>query len=682
MAAILYSKLAGASDVTSPTLGTGGAEVGSPTYVAGYLHNGILSDANNEGCTFPTAGNSINLDKGSIRFYAKMNFDHTDVDTHYLFDFYDAGNGGIRFYFNPAVHNFTLEAWEGGVKRQSATTSAMTWSIGDIIRFDLLWDRGGADIRGNETLGIFMDNVLQASSIWTWNTDTVNANLYIGIDKDGNDHSDVVINELKTWGYDIFIGNYWKEVAPRLDGGVHIYDLCRYNGKLYGTYDGVNTKLVEWNEVDAWVKRAATGDIQCLKVFRGKLYGGGRFNGKIYYWNDVDAWIEEADLGTCSIYEFVELNGQLYCGTSIGSFQGGCLWKRGSGGNWTQVAPRYDVYSQYIQSLCTHWVEDEYGVLREEIFAGTGYYGKLLMWNGVDGWIVVADANAQGLGNVYINDLLSYEDVQWDGSAFVKVWRLLAVGSGIDKGFLWEWNGGSQWNVLVITHPSIGEIHDLLLYQGDPILAVCHSTPSSLLVMWDGAHSWLPLTTNSPGVYSDAIEILNGKVYAGTYNYGQLWEWVPDVPDISSSLLCCGLASTGVGGACIPAFISTSTPYFSAIFTDPGEDDIATHYRLRVNTVPDMSGTDLWDSGQTAMANLSSGQRCANITYDGLTLSTNVTYYWKIAFYDQDGILGSWSPVNCFRIGAGGVPHSLLCEQKTNPTDVTDTHPEFSAIYP
>ena len=173
MAANLYSKLDSASDVTGPTLGTGGAEVGAPTYVAGYLHNGILSDANNEGCTFPTAVNNINLDKGSIRFYAKMNFDQTHADDHYFFDFYDAGNGGIRFYFNNAANDFTLEAWQGGLRRQTISTAGMTWAIGDILRFDLLWNRAGTDIRTNQTLAVFIDTVLEASTTFSWNADTV-----------------------------------------------------------------------------------------------------------------------------------------------------------------------------------------------------------------------------------------------------------------------------------------------------------------------------------------------------------------------------------------------------------------------------------------------------------------------------------------------------------------------------
>jgi len=195
----LWSKLNSAADVTFPTTGTGGAEVGSPTYVAAKFGNGIFSDVDSEGCTFPTAANSINLDKGTIEFWTKMNFDETDVDTHYFIDFYETGSGGIRLFFHRDADDFYVLVWSEGNLKVNMVTTGMTWSSGDLLHFGLTWDREGNDIGSSKTIALYIDNVEKVSSTTTWNTDAVNANLYVGIEKGGILHSDAVIDNLKTY---------------------------------------------------------------------------------------------------------------------------------------------------------------------------------------------------------------------------------------------------------------------------------------------------------------------------------------------------------------------------------------------------------------------------------------------------------------------------------------------------
>lgn len=195
----LWSKLNSASDVTSPSTGTGGAEVGSPTYVASKFGNGILSDADNEGCTFPTAANSINLDKGTIEFWAKMNYDQTDGDNHYFWDFQASGNGGIRLYFREDRDDFYVQVWSGNTVVAYMTTVGQTWSVGDLLHFGFTWDREGNDIGSSKTMALYINNVEAISDTTTWNTDTVNANLYVGIYWAGTLHSDAVIDNLKTY---------------------------------------------------------------------------------------------------------------------------------------------------------------------------------------------------------------------------------------------------------------------------------------------------------------------------------------------------------------------------------------------------------------------------------------------------------------------------------------------------
>lgn len=197
----LWSKLESDSDVTSPQLGTGGAVVGSPTYVACKFNNGILSDVDNEGCTFPTAGNSINVNKGTIEFWAKLNFDETDGDYHWFFDFQDTSNGGINFCFHAGEDDFRAQVYSGGAAVAVALTAGEDWTTGDIMHFAVIWDKDGNDLGGGRTLVIKINNVEAASTTDTWSADTVLTNLSIGMTNGQTYHSDAVIDNLKTYDY-------------------------------------------------------------------------------------------------------------------------------------------------------------------------------------------------------------------------------------------------------------------------------------------------------------------------------------------------------------------------------------------------------------------------------------------------------------------------------------------------
>ncbi|MBA7546290.1 hypothetical protein ES705_38675 [subsurface metagenome] len=195
----LWSKLEDAGDVTSPQLGTGGALVGSPTYEAAKFNNGIHSDIDNEGCTFPTAPNNINNDKGTIEFWAKMHYTQTDGDHHWIFAFYEVDYGGIELFFNKSVGGFKVQVVSGGSTVVYIETTGMTWNVNDLLHFGVTWDREGNDIGGGKTLLLKVNDVEEASSTDTWDTDTVNANLYIGIRHYGTLHSDMTIDNIKTF---------------------------------------------------------------------------------------------------------------------------------------------------------------------------------------------------------------------------------------------------------------------------------------------------------------------------------------------------------------------------------------------------------------------------------------------------------------------------------------------------
>jgi len=196
----LWSKLESASDVTSPQIGTGGSEIGSPTYVASKFNNGILSDIDSEGCKFPTSSNSINVDKGTIEHWAKMKFASTDADYHWLWSFVDGNNGGIYLFFHPGTDTLRVGVYSGSSEVFYIATSGVSWSVDDLLHLAVTWDREGNDIGSSKTVALYVNNVEEASSTTTWNTDTVGTDLVLGLHRNEvSMHSDVVADNIKTY---------------------------------------------------------------------------------------------------------------------------------------------------------------------------------------------------------------------------------------------------------------------------------------------------------------------------------------------------------------------------------------------------------------------------------------------------------------------------------------------------
>lgn len=97
-----------------------------------------------------------------------------------------------------------------------------------------------------------------------------------------------------------------------------------------------------------------------------------------------------------------------------------------------------------------------------------------------------------------------------------------------------------------------------------------------------------------------------------------------------------------------PVGVTSTTPQFSAICNDPNTGDILNKYRIQVSTDAAF-GSTVWDSGAsgTSMTNCTQGTRSSNITYAGSALSLDGTiYYWRIKFWDDDGVEGAWSTAN------------------------------------
>jgi len=116
-------------------------------------------------------------------------------------------------------------------------------------------------------------------------------------------------------------------------------------------------------------------------------------------------------------------------------------------------------------------------------------------------------------------------------------------------------------------------------------------------------------------------------------------------------------ASSGDTNPIIPGTVTN--PHFSAIYNDPNAGDIANAYTIQVDDNSDFS-SPVWDSGQTAMANCSEGNRCADIVYAGAALAVGTQYYWRVRYYDDEANEGAWSAV-------GGANYF-------NSTDVQQVH--------
>jgi hypothetical protein len=91
-----------------------------------------------------------------------------------------------------------------------------------------------------------------------------------------------------------------------------------------------------------------------------------------------------------------------------------------------------------------------------------------------------------------------------------------------------------------------------------------------------------------------------------------------------------------------PTFITSASPAFTAIYTDPNGDD-SSAYEIEVNSTNTFDGTVMWDTGKTS-ATFTSGDRTSDIIYTGTALTnTGTTYYWRIKFWDTDDKASEWS---------------------------------------
>ncbi len=200
------------------------------------------------------------------------------------------------------------------------------------------------------------------------------------------------------------------------------------------------------------------------------------------------------------------------------------------------------------------------------------------------------------------------------------------------------------------------------------------------------------MTTTAIGAYSPQITYAgstlteNGATYYWRIrfadNYGTVGSWstgtntfTMNTPPSSPTELQTNSAANPIG--------LVASPQLRAKFQDPNSGNTGTKYEIHVNTNSSFTGTSMWQSGLQNMTSTAIGVYSPQITYAGTALPlTGVTYYWRIRFADNYGTVGSWSPAAQFTMNTAPLaPSSMYTEGTTNPKNVTDLTPEFSAVF-
>jgi RHS repeat-associated protein len=143
--------------------------------------------------------------------------------------------------------------------------------------------------------------------------------------------------------------------------------------------------------------------------------------------------------------------------------------------------------------------------------------------------------------------------------------------------------------------------------------------------------------STSPAWSSNTGHFLQGYLAqeAGTSKDPKLVITYVTVPGVPVALLTEGQTN--------PTSTADFTPEFSALYLDDDSNDTATHYQIQVATSSVFAST-YWDSDKTVLPDpVTGGTRIADISYAGPSLEYDTIYYWRIKFWDQEDVEGSWS---------------------------------------
>lgn len=89
-----------------------------------------------------------------------------------------------------------------------------------------------------------------------------------------------------------------------------------------------------------------------------------------------------------------------------------------------------------------------------------------------------------------------------------------------------------------------------------------------------------------------------------------------------------------------PSGIDVIQPRFSWILTGKGRNRLQTAYQILVATTPEelvKNNGNAWDSRKVTSNNSN------QIEYNGVSLQSATTYYWKVRVWNESGIESTWS---------------------------------------
>jgi len=94
-----------------------------------------------------------------------------------------------------------------------------------------------------------------------------------------------------------------------------------------------------------------------------------------------------------------------------------------------------------------------------------------------------------------------------------------------------------------------------------------------------------------------------------------------------------------------PLGVDVAQPRLSWVLDHPERGQAQSAYQVLVSLQPGVPTGDQWDSGRVSSA------QSTQIVYAGKPLASGTTYYWKVRWWDKNGVASPWSTVTHFDTG-------------------------------
>jgi len=482
-------------------------------------------------------------------------------------------------------------------------------------------------------------------------------NLYIGGQLKSIVETSTTMNYITKWN-----NSSWTALGTGTNGRVYDieYDSSGniYIGGSFTTAGGISAnRIAKWNG-NSWeaLGTGLSGTVRDIKIdSSNNIYvvglfttAGGNPASRIAKWNGTSWSTLGTGLSSSTYAVDIDSSGNIYAG--------GYFTDAGGNTNADRIAYWDGDSWEALGTGLNSGVMDIKIDSSDNVYAG-GYFtdaggdsnaDRIAYWNG-SSW----NALSTGTNSTVETIVLDSSQNPYVGGAFINA-------GGVSTGAVAHW-GGSSWsavgNIQAVNPKSLSFSPTSYLYMGG-VDDTSYLASIKNIAYYKGS-SWF--TLNDQGPLEDVDVVL--AMPANT------------APSAPTSLYAEGTTN--------PQKVTDLTPEFSAIFNDSDSGNTGSYYQILVNTASDFTGTEMWDSGKTAMSNQpTNGNRCDDIIYDGTALSTDGSkYYWKIKFWDNRGSESSWSTTANFAMSGPPTATLPLVDNLTNPTFIASASPAFTAIY-